>query len=97
MFGIFSKAGLSVTSQSIAKPLSSGYPVFMLQKSFFSKYLSNSKTKRLPLSTKKVGGSYYKGNRCRKEGVITSKGSLYCIIMHYFIRYFAEILFFYDV
>ncbi len=42
--------------------------------SLFSKYLSKAKTKRIPLSTKKVGGSFYKGNRCRKEGKLTSKG-----------------------
>lgn len=40
----------------------------------FSKYISKSRTKRLPLTTKRVGKGYKKGNRARKEGVITSKG-----------------------
>ncbi len=41
----------------------------------FSKYISKSRTKRLPLTTKKAGKGYYKGNRCRKEGYITSKAA----------------------
>jgi len=40
----------------------------------FSKYISKSRAKRLPLTTKRVGKGYKKGNRARKEGVITSKG-----------------------
>ena len=51
-----------------------GLEAFMIQKVSFSKYLSKSKTKRLPLNTKRIGNSYYKGNRCRKEGKLTSKG-----------------------
>jgi len=40
----------------------------------FSKYISKSRTKRLPLTTKRAGKGYYKGNGSRKEGVISSKG-----------------------
>ena len=29
---------------------------------------------RLPLTTKRVGKGYYKGNGCRREGYLTSKG-----------------------
>jgi hypothetical protein len=38
------------------------------------KYISKSRTKRLPLTTKRAGKGYYKGNRSRKEGHITTKG-----------------------
>ena len=41
----------------------------------FSKYISKARAKRLPLNTKRAGKGYYKGNRCRKEGTINSKGS----------------------
>ncbi len=41
----------------------------------FSKYISKSRTKRLPLTTKRAGKGFYKGNGARKEGVITSKGT----------------------
>ena len=40
----------------------------------FSKYISKARRKRLPLTTKRAGKGYYKGNRTRKEGHITSKG-----------------------
>jgi hypothetical protein len=39
-----------------------------------SKYISKSRTKRLPLTTKRVGKGYNKGLGARKEGIITSKG-----------------------
>jgi hypothetical protein len=42
---------------------------------YFSKYISKARTKRLPLTTKRVGKGYYKGNRCRKEGRLTSIGN----------------------
>lgn len=35
---------------------------------FMSKYLSKSRTKRLPLTTKKAGKGFYKGNGATKEG-----------------------------
>ena len=49
-------------------------PFIQLQSRFFSKYLSKSATKRLPLTTKRAGKGYYKGNGCRSEGRHTSKG-----------------------
>ena len=66
MFGI-TKTGLQAMRNAFSNP-------FAIQSVNFSKYLSHSRTKRLPLNTKKVGLSYYKGNRCRKEGRISSKG-----------------------
>lgn len=45
------------------------------QVAFFSKYTSRSRTKRMPLNTKRVGKGYYKGTGSRKEGKITSKGN----------------------
>jgi hypothetical protein len=41
-----------------------------------SKYISKSRAKSLPMTTKRAGKGYYKGNRCRKEGFLTSKGIL---------------------
>lgn len=43
------------------------------QKMSFSKYISNARKKRLPLTTKRAGKGYYKGNGARKEGNINSK------------------------
>ena len=40
-----------------------------------SKYISKARTKRLPLTAKRVGKGFYKGNGARKEGRITSKGT----------------------
>ena len=51
----------------------------------FSKYISKSRKKRLPLTTKRAGKGFYKGNRGRKEGHITSKGtiiSIHPIVFH---------------
>ena len=48
--------------------------IYSIQKNYFSKYISKSRRKRMPLNTKRVGKGYYKGNRCRKEGRLTSKG-----------------------
>ena len=39
-----------------------------------SKYLGESATKRLPLSTKRAKKGYYKGKGCTSEGRLTSKG-----------------------
>merc|ERR1711862_575666 len=44
------------------------------QTRYFSKYLSKSAKKRLPLNTKWAGKGYVKGKRCTKEGYKTSKG-----------------------
>jgi hypothetical protein len=40
----------------------------------FSKFISHARKKRLPLTTKRAGKGYYKGNRTRKEGYLNSKG-----------------------
>jgi hypothetical protein len=45
-----------------------------MQVACFSKYISKSRTKRLPLTTKRVGKGYNKGLGARKEGVVNSKG-----------------------
>jgi hypothetical protein len=42
------------------------------QTAAFSKYISKSRTKRLPLTTKRAGKGFYKGNGARKEGTISS-------------------------
>lgn len=48
-------------------------PNILTQISCFSKYISKSRTKRLPLTTKRAGKGYYKGFGGRKEGFLTSK------------------------
>jgi hypothetical protein len=50
------------------------------QVAFFSKYISKSRAKRLPLTTKRAGKGYYKGNGARKEGMVTSKGIIFAFI-----------------
>ena len=55
----------------VSRPIS---PAFNIQIAEFSKYISKSRTKRLPLTTKRVGKGYNKGNGARKEGVLDSKG-----------------------
>mmetsp|Transcript_8141 Transcript_8141/g.22593 ORF Transcript_8141/g.22593 Transcript_8141/m.22593 type:complete len:125 (-) Transcript_8141:284-658(-) len=46
-----------------------------LQSREMSKYLSKQARKRLPLTSKRATKQgFYKGNRCRKEGYINSKG-----------------------
>lgn len=47
----------------------------LMQMAQFSKYISKARAKRLPLTTKRAGKGYYKGNRCRTGGRITSKGT----------------------
>ena len=42
----------------------------------FSKYISKARAKRQPLTTKRAGKGYYKGNGCRKEGSLNSKGMI---------------------
>ena len=51
-----------------------GSLLLLLSVANFSKYISKSRRKRLPLTTKQAGKGYYKGNRARKEGHITRKG-----------------------
>jgi hypothetical protein len=62
---------LAFFSKTLARPLQ---PLFNIQMVQFSKYISNSRTKRLPLTTKRVAKGYNKGNGARKEGVLDSKG-----------------------
>lgn len=40
----------------------------------FSKYISKTRTKHLPLNTKRAGKGYKKGYGARKEGRVTSLG-----------------------
>ena len=40
----------------------------------FSKYISKSRTRRIPITTKRAGKGFYKGKGSRKEGYITHKG-----------------------
>ena len=46
----------------------------IIQTRFISKYISKSMKKRIPLTTKRAGKGYYKGNGATKEGRLTSKG-----------------------
>ena len=54
----------------IANPLNQSLSLFRN----FSKYISKSRAKRLPMTTKRAGKGFYKGNRTRKEGFLNSKG-----------------------
>ncbi len=67
MFGSLLK---TFQSRFITRPVAFN----LIQTADFSKYISNARKKRLPMTTKRAGKGYYKGNRCRKEGVISSKG-----------------------
>ena len=58
-------------SSSFSRPLASH---LLTMTANFSKYISKSRAKRQPLNTKRAGKGYYKGNGCRKEGSINSKG-----------------------
>jgi hypothetical protein len=69
--GYLCKMSLSFFSKTLVRPLQ---PLFNIQTAEFSKYISKSRTKRLPLTTKRVAKGYNKGNGARKEGVLDSKG-----------------------
>eukprot|EP01039_Chlorochromonas_danica_P016496 gene16496-19507_t len=72
MFGIYR---FSMTARPlVARQQVPSSSVFLQQTAEFSKYISKARAKRLPLTTKKAGKGYYKGNGSRKEGYITSKG-----------------------
>mmetsp|Transcript_24988 Transcript_24988/g.25202 ORF Transcript_24988/g.25202 Transcript_24988/m.25202 type:complete len:102 (+) Transcript_24988:41-346(+) len=47
---------------------------FYLPVAAFSKYISKSRTKRLPLTTKRVGKGFKKGYGGQKAGFVSSKG-----------------------
>lgn len=64
--------------------LSSFFNHLYVQSRDLSKFISKSHAKRLPLTTKRAGKGYYKGNRCRKEGYLDSKGKY--IHIYYYIR-----------
>lgn len=49
----------------------------LLQACAFSKYISKARTKRLPLTTKRAGKGFYKGNGARKEGTLNSRGQFF--------------------
>lgn len=61
----------TVSAKKVLKP-QSGF--LLTQRASLSKYISKSRRKRIPLSTKHAGKGYYKGKGARKEGHITSKG-----------------------
>ena len=44
------------------------------QVNYFSKYISKSRAKRLPLTTKRIQRGYKKGYGATREGYLTSKG-----------------------
>jgi hypothetical protein len=46
------------------------------------KKIPNSRLKRQPMTTKRAGKGFYKGNRSRKEGFIDSKGNLTYLILN---------------
>ena len=52
----------------------SPFSLFQQQQRYFSKYLSKSAKKRLPINTKWAGKGYVKGKGCTTEGRKTSKG-----------------------
>eukprot|EP01039_Chlorochromonas_danica_P007731 gene7731-8542_t len=75
MFASFSNHLFRSPVVSTISGLLSQRSTFNLQQvATFSKYISNSRAKRLPLTTKRAGKGFYKGNRGRKEGRLTSKG-----------------------
>ena len=47
--------------------------ITFVQQRHMSKYISNARKKRLPLTTKRAGKGFYKGNGARKEGTVSSK------------------------
>ncbi len=58
----------------VAFHLSSIFPYNKPLASYFSKYISKSRTKRLPLTAKRAGKGYTKGYGARKGGYVNSKG-----------------------
>mmetsp|Transcript_11831 Transcript_11831/g.11476 ORF Transcript_11831/g.11476 Transcript_11831/m.11476 type:complete len:117 (-) Transcript_11831:261-611(-) len=54
---------------NVCKPVSS----HLLTISAGMKYISNARAKRQPLTTKRAGKGFYKGNGARKEGHLNSK------------------------
>jgi large subunit ribosomal protein L41 len=48
--------------------------IVSMQTRDMSKYISKSRTKRLPITTKRAGKGFYKGKGSTKEGLVNSKG-----------------------
>lgn len=69
----------NIISHNSSSIISSPFLIFGSQVSHFSKYISKSRTKRLPLTTKRAGKGFYKGNGARKEGYINSRGNIIII------------------
>lgn len=67
---------LSFTSSSliILSGIKAAKPKFDSTVRNFSKFLSKSAAKRIPLTTKRARKGFYKGKGCTKEGYLTSKG-----------------------
>jgi hypothetical protein len=81
---MFASLFKAVQTRFIARPAFN-----LIQTADFSKYISNARKKRLPMTTKRAGKGFYKGNGCRKEGVISSKGnrcSLISSIVSFIVR-----------
>jgi hypothetical protein len=69
MLSILSSSFIKV-GINFCKPVSS----HLLTISAGMKYISNARAKRQPLTTKRAGKGFYKGNGARKEGHLNSKG-----------------------
>lgn len=67
----FSLASSSL-SGAIVRRINAVNPDYSIRN--FSKYLSKSAAKRIPLTTKRAKKGFYKGKGCTKEGYLTSKG-----------------------
>lgn len=72
MLGYASRVSLSVFPQGLRS--GQGSIGVSLQIANFSKYMSKSRAKHLPLNTKRAGKGYKKGYGARTEGRITSIG-----------------------
>jgi hypothetical protein len=58
-------------SLKATSPFPSPFPSYQIAS--FSKYISKSRAKHLPLNTKRAGKGYKKGYGARTEGIVTSK------------------------
>mmetsp|Transcript_21651 Transcript_21651/g.31512 ORF Transcript_21651/g.31512 Transcript_21651/m.31512 type:complete len:109 (-) Transcript_21651:117-443(-) len=69
----------NIVRSSIAASLGFGKSALDQQVAHFSKYISKSRAKRLPLNTKRAGKGYKKGYGARKEGYLTSKAKFVAV------------------
>ena len=72
MWSLVSSAGAASAATDLVRR--GAFAPVLLSVANYAKVVSKARRKRLPLTTKQAGKGYYKGNRSRKEGVITSKG-----------------------